>query len=257
MEKSNSNERNWDAIVQPFARPYESWIYRSATSEELAAHMTAGEFLIEVKDRMVARVTDEVEAAYCLAMRGGIDIGLENHIESVLRSDPTFAGWRAAMPTVVPLDIAVYKHDYENSCLGKVNHSIREVGTTIGVGQRLFHGGYLPFDGNGELPLSRPLSTTFCPQVALRSAEWRGKAFDSNGVWLYLVRIVASENFAFVFDPDAAELGNEKELLFSAGPTLRLRSTSTLRKSYEVRKMIDLRMHAKDVPFHLCEVDLC
>lgn len=243
-------------IVRPFAEPYDAWSYRMATHEEMMASVHAGNLSLWVNDKLLARVTSEHEAAGHMASRG-VDNGLEGHIDRRLAADAGFQQWLRAMPVTTPHALQTYQHEFPPDDFSQADQAIRMHGATLSPGQLLFHGGHLRFPPDGMLVTQRPLSTTFCPQVALRSAEWRGKAYVAGQVDLNLLRVNSSETKAFIFDPNGSEKGHEKEVLFASGTTLILRSRQALRSDYTVcRATNHLRTEEKVVTVYLCEVDL-
>lgn len=221
----------------------------------MLASMQAGRFAFTVDDELVARITNEYEAAEYMASCG-VDNGLEFHIDRALAADAAFQQWLRVMPETTPAALETYQHEYPLDDYGLVDLAIRAHGASLSAGQLLFHGGQIDFPSDGRLVTTRPLSATFCPQVALREAEWRGKAFEAGRVCLYLLHVRASDHKAFVFDPGASDKGSEKEVLFATGTRLNLRSTKLLRNDYAVQRWKDMRTESKPVPFHLCEVDV-
>jgi hypothetical protein len=160
------------------------------------------------------------------------------------------------MPETTPAALEAYQHEYPLDDYRLVELAIRAHGASLNSGQLLFHGGHIDFSPDGKLVTTRPLSATFCPQVALREAEWRGKAYDAGMVCLYLLRICSSDNKAFVFNPHASDKGSEKEVLFAAGMKLNLRSKKILRNDYTVQRWKDMQTQSKSVPLYLCEIDV-
>ncbi|MGU3847378.1 hypothetical protein ACVZHT_38210, partial [Vibrio diabolicus] len=70
-----------------------------------------------------------------------------------------------------------------------VDADINSIGKTLSDGQFLFHGGLWFSSCENEVTLRKPFSTSFCPQVALRNAEWRGKAYDQGQIDLLVLRV--------------------------------------------------------------------
>jgi hypothetical protein len=248
-------------VVRPFEKPYEAWTYRDATDDEISASMKAGEFTVRsmrVKDVLLARVTNESLAAEYMAMRGvdGVDNSLEFYIDRALAADPCFQSWLRAMPNVTPTALEDYQQEFPLDNYDQVDLAIRQHGAFLSTGQILFHGGDLGNWPSGHLVTARPLSATFCPQVALREAEWGGKAFEAGRVCLYLLRICSANAEAFVFDPKASNKGNEKEVLLASEARLVLRSARVVRDDYRVHRPEGMRTEAKTVPFYICEIDV-
>lgn len=242
-------------IVRPFGQPYEAWTSRDATYDEMLASMQAGQCSLLVDDQLIARIGNEYQAAEYMAACG-VDNGLEFHIDRVLAEDLGYQQWLSAMPDVMPTALEAYQHEYPLDDYSQVDLAIHNHCASLSPGQLLFHGGYISFPLDGTLVTTRPFSSTFCPQVALREAEWRGKAYDAGLVCLYLLRVCSSDSKVFVFDPAASDKGNEKEVLFASGATLILRSASILRTDYKVQRWKDMRTESKPVNFTLCEVDV-
>lgn len=242
-------------IVRPFNIPYEAWTTREATIEEMTASARAGRLSMTVNDNLVAHVSSEHDAALHMITQC-VDNGLEGHIDRALREDSGFRQWLEAMPNVSPFALETYQQAYPPDDFHAVDLAISEHGIALSTGQLLFHGGTIAFPPDGALVTTRPFSTTFCPQVALRSAEWRGKAYEADEVNLYLLRVVSPNTKVFVFDPNGFDKGHEKEVLFASGITLILRSRSTVRDDYEVRRAHGYQMESKIVTAYLCEVEI-
>lgn len=242
-------------IVRPFDLTYEAWTQRDATHDEILASLSSGPICLSVNDRLIASVTNEYEAAEYMA-RQACDNGLEFHIDRALAEDPGFRQWLEAMPRTVPPALERYQLEYPLEDLSDVASAIDAHGAFLSPGQILFHGGAIDFPENGRLVTSKPLSTTFCPQVALRQAEWCGKAFEANVVCLYVLRVCSSTSKVYVFDPQASEKGHEKEVLFGTGATLTLRSARNVRSDYTVHRAKDYRTESKPVRFIVFEVDI-
>lgn len=243
-------------IVRPFNVPYEAWNTREATIEEAMASTYTGPASLRVNVDLIARITDEYSAAEYMIMQR-VDNGLEGHIDRALEADSSFQKWLEAMPDETPAALEAYQHEYPPDDFNAVDVAIREHAAALSSGQLLFHGGCIPFAPDGTFITTRPFSTTFCPQVALRSAEWAGKAYNADQVNIYLLRVVSPNTKVFVFDPRGSEKGNEKEVLFASGTTLVLRSRRALRDDYEVsRSIVHFRTEEKTVAAYLCEVDV-
>jgi hypothetical protein len=243
-------------IIRPFDKPFEVWSKRDATSEELAC-MPDGAFSPVVNGKLTARIANEYQAAEYMA-RHGTAIALERHIDGVLRGAP-FKQWLKAMPDATPLALEAYQQDYPPQDYGPVDDAIRAHGIALSPGQMLFHGGHIGLKLDDEFVTTRPLSATFCPQVALRSAEWRGKAYEAGQVCLYLLRVISQDTKAFVFDPDASDKGNEKEVLLASGARLIQRQKNEVRRGYNVSRFNTDKMDSESrlVPVYLCVVDVC
>ncbi len=114
-------------------------------------------------------------------------------------------------------------------------------------------GGAWPSDSTGELVTNRPLSTTFCPQIALRNAEWKGKAHKQGRLDLFVLRVTEPRTKAFVFKRAGTNLGHENEILFATGAKLKKRSETMIHNQYMVGHGSDAK---KEVPVYVLEVDI-
>ncbi|WP_155648081.1 hypothetical protein [Burkholderia cepacia] len=242
-------------IVRPFNVPYEAWTTREATTEEMMASQQAGKFSMDVNVQLIARIASESDAARYMITQC-VDNGLEGHIDRALREDSSFRQWLQAMPNATPFALETYQQAYPPDDFHAVDLAINEHGVALSPGQLLFHGGTIAFPPDGALVTTRPFSSTLCPQVALRSAEWSGKAYEADQVNLYLLRVVSPNTKVFVFDPNGFDKGHEKEVLFASGTKLILRSRYAVREDYQVSIMKDWRTESKIVKAYLCEVDV-
>lgn len=155
------------------------------------------------------------------------------------------------MPSKTPPALSDYKNKYPKCDFSAVNNAIKLCGKNLPDGQVLFHAGVWP--GAQKVITNRPLSTTFCPQVALRNAEHKGKAFDVGRLDLFVLRACASTPKAFAYKRKGAKLGHENEVLIAAEATLVLRCEHLVRADYTVAKF---GQPAKQVPIYVLEVDL-
>ena len=238
-------------LVDVFKTPYEVWSRRKLTMEEaLQAIQRAGHPVFEAKDQMIARVTSPLEAARYL-VRVAADNGIDDFVNDALGSEPLRAAWQAVMPARTPSELSRYQREYSKSDLAEVDGVINTVGVPLSPGQTLFHGGLWPANTD-QLVCTRPLSTTFCPQVALRNAEHRGKAYETNRLDLFVLQIQTSRTKAFAFKRVGTQLGHENEVVLAAGATLRLRSEELIRSDYRVSQW---GAPDKQIPAYVLEVD--
>lgn len=249
------NMQNFLPIVRPFDQPFRKWTQRNATLAEAMASLQTGPISLTVNDELIACVTNEYDAAKFIANIGA-DNALEWHINSALGADLGFQQLLQNRPAKTPNALNSYQLDYPLKDYGKVDVEIRDFGALLSHGQLLFHGGQLPFPQSNTIVTSRPLSTTFCPQVALREAEYETKAYNAGEVCLYLLSVCSTNTQAFVFNPNSSKKGHEKEVLFASGVTLIQRSKELIRNDYTVRRYIGMNELKKQVNFYLCKVDL-
>lgn len=137
---------------------------------------------------------------------------IRNEMERRLSSSETFKLWRGEMPSRVPNNLNAYRNSYTRADLTKVDDEIRLYGSKLTPGQVLYHGGYLE-----TMRVARPLSTTFCPEVARQEALWKGKADKVGAVNIYIIRICSNEVTAYVYNINASSHGDELEVLISSG----------------------------------------
>lgn len=242
-------------IVDIFAQPYEAWTTRTPTHEEMMeSHRQTGRLCMHINDRLIARVTNPLEAAHYIATVGA-DNGLGFHIDRVLDNDKGYSQWRRSMPSATPPGLKRYKSSYPSYDPVQVQNEINTQGVLLPVGQELFHAGVWP--GGASLVTDRPLSTSFCPQVALRNADHRGKAYDAGRIDLFVVRVADSRTKAFVYKRKGLDLGYENEVVFASGATLNLVSSTKIRDNYSAGKVLGYaHLDTKKIPIYVLEVDL-
>jgi len=245
------------AAVNVFATPYEVWTRRRTTTEEmLDLHKNKGLSLIEafeVKDKLTEVVSTHTEAAIRM-LRVGADNGLERHIDNALDTSAEYRDLRDLMPPDVPEALSSYQGEFSEDNLPLADEAIKAHGVEIAEGQFLFHGGHWPGD-RSSFNTSRPFSTSFCPQVALRNAEWKGKAYDAGRVDLMVVRVTQPKTKAYAYSREGNH-GNEKEVVFASGAQLtRVRETHIVNiTAYKITS--DLQQKKKTVPAYLVEVEV-
>ncbi|MDR5833323.1 hypothetical protein [Caballeronia sp. LZ034LL] len=208
-------------VVNVFATPYEDWSKRDTTTEEaLDLARNKGLSLIEalqVNDKLIETVSTHTEAATRM-LRLRVDNGLEGHIDRALDASAEYCYLLDSMPQNVPEALSSYQGEFSDHDWAMADVAIRAHGVEIVEGQLLFHGGRWASD-TPTLITSRPFSTSFCPQVALRNAEWRGKAYDAGRVDLMVVCVTQPKTKAYVYSREG-DHGNEKEVVFASGARL-------------------------------------
>lgn len=249
--------RKKTAVVNVFAIPYEFWTTRTTTIEEaLDLHRNNGLSLPEalnVKDKLIEVVSTHAEAAsYMLRKRA--DNGLEFHVDRALNVSPEYRSLRDLMPIDVPEALRSYQSEFTEDGLALADDAIRTHGVEMAEGQFLFHGGHWGSDSL-TLTTSRPFSTSFCPQVALRNAEWKGKAYDAGRVDLMVVRVTRPETKAYIYSREG-DHGNEKEIVFASGAYLTRVRETYIAEFPVVRVNRRLEQERKFVPAYLVEVEI-
>lgn len=245
------------AVVNVFDTPYEVWTRRKTTIEEaIDLHKNNGLSMIEaleVRDKLIEVVSTHIGAATRM-LRERADNGLEFHIDNALDRSAEYRDLRDLMPPNVPEALSSYQSEFSEDGLALADEAIKSHGVEIAEGQFLFHGGYWA-SNSPTLTTSRPFSTSFCPQVALRNAEWKGKAYDAGRLDLMVVYVTQPETKAYVYSQEGNH-GNEKEVVFASGAKLtRVREThiADLRVS---KVTTGLRQEYKVVPAYLVEVEI-
>ena len=159
----------------------------------------------------------EINSYEDLSKRVAHHSDVEHLVDDQLQNSEEMREWRRAMPRKTPDAIAVYQKTPDLANYGDVTNAISEAGAMLPEGQVLFHGGDLH-----DCTLTRPLSTTFCPQVARQEALWKGKAKAAGGVNIYKITIAGSEIPGYALKQRGTSLGNEKEVLISANHRLKI-----------------------------------
>ncbi len=249
-----------DAHLVPidiFATPYEVWTIRDATADEMQDRINnQGLSLSEafhVKDRLTTVVATPVDAARYM-LQAQADNGLAFHIDNALRQSPAYRALQALMPAVVPVALDAYQGAFAEAEFDAADDAIEAHGVTLADGQFLFHGGLWPSD-RSTFTTSRPLSTSFCPQVALRNAEWRGKAYDAGRVDLMVLRVTQPRTKAYAFGRDG-ERGHEKEVVFASGAQLTQVRETYIGSLNVPQVTTNLRQVTRGVPAYLLEVEI-
>lgn len=240
-------------VVNAFHLAYECWSTREPTEQEdLENDKRKGSFQPFVNDEIQAIVNDHFSAAKYMAL-SQVDNCLENHINKHLDRDLNYKSWRLHMPSITPYSITRFKQNYPNYNQEAVDAEINKIGETLSEGQFLFHGGLWFSNTKDEVVLTRPFSTSFCPQVALRNAEWGGKAYDAGQIDLFVLRVKSPKTNVFAYKRKGTKMGNEKEVLFASGAKIKLQNRTLIRSNYPVRKY---RFPDKKVPIYVVEVDI-
>lgn len=244
-------------LVDNFTNPYKVWSKRDATREEQDAHYRAtGKFLLHgVNDQLLLEISSSFQAA-CFMAQQGADGGLADHINHELDKSTGYKAWRNSMPSATPKSLSDYQQKYPYCDFDAINAEINNIGASLLPGQFLFHGGCWPV-GLNTFTTTRPLSTTFCPQVALREVDYRRKAFEAGYIDLFVLRIVSSTTNVFAYRRKGTRLGHENEVLFAAGATLTLRSRKLIRNDYKAIMIDDgFREHSKFIPINVLEINI-
>lgn len=240
-------------LVNIYASHYEAWSKRQPTHNEMMQHYEkTGQMLTFINESLVARVTNAKEAAIHIGTVGA-DNGLGNFIDSTLDSNASYKIWRARMPSKTPKSLSKYQGEFPNYSPREVDLEINNIGESLCEGQILFHGGIWPGNNSDHFITQLPLSTSFCPQVALRNAEHKGKAYDANQIDLLVLRATSPITNVFTFRRAGTNLGHENEVLFASGANLTLRSRRLVRSNYPAERY---SAPNKQIEMYVLEVDI-
>ncbi|WP_177208198.1 hypothetical protein [Pseudoalteromonas denitrificans] len=245
---------NYLPLVNVFENPYELWEERDQTLEEMKL---SGNFHERVKVKLEAKLFNHVDAAKHMIVKV-VDNQLERFIKDYLNQSPCYKKMRSAMPSRTPKSLSDYQRRFQSTTFDQVTTDINTHGKLLSDGQCLFHGGFFPIKTGESFTTTRPFSTSFCPQIALRNAEWAGKAYDAGEVNLIVVRTVNSQTKTFCFRVNGTDKGHEAEILFAAGAKITLRSKVKIKngKAYKACSQYAGRVLEKEIPFYLVEVDI-
>ncbi|SNC59493.1 hypothetical protein SAMN04487881_0067 [Marinobacter sp. es.048] len=238
--------------------PYEIWETREATADDIAQFLKEGKNVPpEIETRIRETVSTPLEAVSYSVRVEATDNRFERFIDRQLELSQGYKTLRQSMSSQTPQSISDYQNNYPVNNLEKVSCDIDSCGSTVGVGTVLYHGGYCPVDSGKGFTSDRPFSTSFCPQIALRNAIWGGKAFDAGVIHLIIIRVAEEVTKAFATRLNGTRKGHEKEVVFSAGAYLYIRSKSLVTNSYKVGK-VNSRMFLdnKTVPVYVFEAEL-
>jgi hypothetical protein len=244
-------------IVDVLETPFEDWSERRASIEEAKSLMEREGLplweALRPKDQLLEKVCTHTEAAARM-LRVRADGALENHIANALEKSAEYGDLQALMPKEVPKALQSYQGQFSKKDWPKADEAIKNHGVLMAEAQFLFHGGRWSSD-DSTLTTSRPFSTSFCPQVALRNAEWGGKAYDAGRVDLMVVRVADPKTQAYAYRQDSAH-GHEKEVVFASGAQL-TRVRETYIGDIPVPKKGDgFNPVLKDVPAYVVEVEI-
>lgn len=240
-------------LIDVFSTTYEAWRTRQPTHDEMLQHLRdTGSILHSVNETLIAQVTNSLDAANYICTVGA-DNGLGNFINTALDGSPQFKVWKSAMPSKTPTALSAYQKKFPSYDPSGVDFEINQINHCLSEGQALFHGGIWPGGISTQYMTTLPFSTSFCPQVALRNAEHRGKAFNSNRIDLLVLRATSPKTSVFSFKRSGTNLGHENEVLFASGACLTLRSTRLIRNDYLVGS---IQMTSKRIEIYVVEVDV-
>ena len=160
------------------------------------------------------------------------------------------------MPQKTPKSLSDYQKLYPKCDFKSIDAEINNIGAKLTPGQVLFHGGVWP--DVESFTTERPFSTSFCPQIALREAEFRGKAYDFSQIDLFVLCVRQSFSNVFIYRQSGTSFGHEKEVLFSYGSILRLNNTFLVHNRYTLGRINNNYMREeKEVPIYVRCIEIC
>lgn len=228
-------------LINQFLTPYEIWQTREPSELEIQSRMTSGMhplFCLEpVKINCIDVINSPDKAAYYLANRqydkeidDCIDISLNN-------AQSNYNASRKAMPSITPAVLSQYQRLYSFSTnMNDVNTEVVSSGKPLADGQILFHGGCLlkGLQVGKSLALTRPLSTSLSPSMAIRNGEWRGKFYHDNEANLIILTARSMTHKTFIFKINGTDKGHEKEVLIQKNAVLKIVSRTLINANYKV-----------------------
>ncbi|WP_434120383.1 hypothetical protein [Pseudomonas fortuita] len=241
-------------LVDLFESPCEIWSSRPPTEQEqLDSLERTGQFAPDVDDKKLVEISSAYEAAeYVLS--GGVGVQrLVNFLDRRLRDNRKYLLWRVHMPSITPSALKKYKSAYPKYDLLDTDFAIHVHGAVLSEGQYLFHGGTWPAGEGDEFVTRRPLSTTFCPQVALSSSFHKGKAYKAGKIELFVLRASEPKTRVFSYKINRGNLAHEKEVVFACGARLALVSRILVTDRYAV---YDASANCKEVPVFVLAVTI-
>lgn len=104
------------------------------------------------------------------------------------------------------------------------------------------------------------ISTTFCPQIALRNAEFNGKAYDENEINIFILKITNAQTkvFSFNFKQKGTNFSHEKEILFASKANIKIIQKTKIIENKKVSKYDKetCKNLEKTVPAYITEVEI-
>lgn len=219
-------------LVNVFTKVYIQYNYQEIPFEKRLSHFIDTKKMIR---RARSGICFTISNPYTAAMHMcnvGADNGLAGHIEDSLEYDVNFKKMLSLMPNPMPQIFSDYKVTPKAVNSKELNKAILEIGMRLSTHQYLYHGGIWG-ENNKSIITQRPLSTSFCPQVAMRNAEHNDKAFNAGRIDLLVLMVVKPITPVFVYQ-EIYDTVNEKEVLFASGARLKKRWEHKISEKYEV-----------------------
>lgn len=222
---------------------------RPATPEE---YLQSGKMFVPVKICMLQNYHPAILCAFETLHTNQ----MATLVENILKENKEFKQWRSCMPSRIPDALSKYQKSYGKCDFKTVDKEINNIGYKLSEGQQLIHGG-LWCDLSAQIPTDRPLSTTFCPKVAISETLHNGKAYDNDRIDIIILTVVNPNTNVYVFNQGRSSLGHEREVLFASGAILTKKNEIQIEEKYLVYKYdTNLGELKKTVPVYIIEADI-
>ncbi|MFQ2622636.1 hypothetical protein ACK3YV_07350 [Aeromonas caviae] len=238
-------------LVNVFHRTYKKFRYVSLTHQEIMSrNFLGGKFIDTDRKELVFTISNPYTAAMYMC-KVGADNSLGNHVEESLERDENFKKMLSLMPEETPDIFIEYKLTPNMVNSTDLHKAILNINMSLSKNQYLYHGGLWGNDRESIIT-QRPLSTSFCPQVALRNAEHNDKAFDAGRLDLFVIMVVESSTPVFVY-PEIEDTVNEKEVLFASGARLKKKWEHKITDNYRAPSK---KHEHKKIPAYIIFVEM-
>ncbi|WP_346205685.1 hypothetical protein [Aeromonas salmonicida] len=243
-------------VINLFSTPFEKWEMRNKTFDEMLSSKSHLDWHTMIPVRRLELISNAVSAAIYVG-RVGNDPEFERFINTTLDNSESYKKWKSAMPSITPMALRNYQKKFHNCNLDDVSLTINNIGSVLSEGQYLFHGGHWPHEADGPLKEKfstvRPLSTSFCPQIAIRNAAYSGKAYDKGYIDLFVLKTVTPKTKVFSYKRAGTTHGHENEVLFSANAQLVLKDKYIVTNCHPVGKNL---LKPRKVPIFVFEAEI-
>ena len=239
--------------VDVFNPSFEKWLMREATMQEIENDPEFPKVMLRgVRDKLTHELCNHLDSAVYIADKRA-DNELEHFIDCSLKANSHFRIWRSAMPKIIPKEISNYQNKYPHYNQKQLETELSNINCILSSSQTLVHAGLWP--ESRVFTTDRPLSTSFCPQVALRNAEHMGKAYDNGRINLIVLSVVQPKTSVYVFRQRGSNKGHEKEVLFNTGARLEKISEKYI-KQVKAYKYEGCNRLEKDIPIYVIEAEI-
>ena len=143
---------------------------------------------IKTKDKLIEKLDTPLKLAE-FALKHIGDNRIDCFIDDILEKSEEYKIMKKVMPSKTPKALQNYQKFYSNYNKEEVDKEIRKINAFLADGQYIFHGGKWFNDEKDELVTTRPFSTTLSPQIAVNEALHKGKAYDNNGIDLFVLEV--------------------------------------------------------------------